>query len=53
VAAVANSDTALSAIGASLGFASPAQFSRFFRDHVSVAPRDFRAVVRQTHGAAD
>jgi AraC-like DNA-binding protein len=43
---VASSDQSLADIGAGLGFASPAHFSRFFRNHVSVAPGAFRAVVR-------
>jgi len=44
---VASSDQSLAEIGLSLGFDSPAHFSRFFRDHVSVAPGAFRSVVRQ------
>ena len=43
---VAASDASLTLIGADLGFGSPAHFSRFFRDHVSVAPSEFRAVLR-------
>ncbi len=43
---VAASDAPLTTIGADLGFGSPAHFSRFFRDHVSVAPSEFRAVLR-------
>ena len=35
----------LAAVGGALGFGSAAQFSRFFRDHVSVPPREFRAVL--------
>ena len=46
VDAVMNADESLAAIGERLGFGAPAQFSRFFRDHVSVAPREFRAVLR-------
>ena len=36
----------LAALSNRLGFGSPAHFSRFFRDHVSVPPRAFRALVR-------
>ena len=36
----------LAALSGQLGFASPGHFSRFFRDHVSVPPRAFRALVR-------
>lgn len=43
---VAGSEDGLAAIGHRLGFVSPAHFSRFFRDHVSVAPREFRMVLR-------
>ncbi len=43
---VAASEESLADIGVGLGFESPAHFSRFFRDHVSVAPGAFRAVVR-------
>lgn len=46
VDAVAGTETSLTDIGHNLGFVSPAHFSRFFRDHVSVAPREFRAVLR-------
>ena len=35
------------AIGMRLGFAAPAHFSRFFRDHVSVPPSIFRGIVRR------
>ena len=42
---VAGSEDRLVAIGESLGFESSAQFSRFFRDHVSVSPREFRTVL--------
>jgi AraC family transcriptional regulator len=46
VQVVASSNESLAAISAGLGFGSPAHFSRFFRDHVSVAPGEFRSVVR-------
>lgn len=46
VNAVAAAEGGLAAIGDALGFQSPAQFSRFFRDHVSVSPREFRAVLQ-------
>ena len=45
VAGVAAQEEPLAAIGTRLGFASPTQFSRFFRDHVSVSPRAFRSVL--------
>lgn len=46
VNAVAATEGSLAAIGDALGFQSPAQFSRFFRDHVSVSPREFRTVLQ-------
>lgn len=39
-------DEALGAIGDRLGFAAQAHFTRFFRDHCSVAPSDFRTTAR-------
>lgn len=46
VAVVSASDRSLAEIGTGLGFGSPAHFSRFFRDHVSVPPGAFRAATR-------
>jgi AraC-like DNA-binding protein len=45
---VVDDQACLADIGAGLGFSSAAQFSHFFRDHVSVAPSAFRAVMRQS-----
>ena len=46
VAVVSATERSLAEIGLGLGFGSPAHFSRFFRDHVSIAPGAFRSVVR-------
>lgn len=43
---VATSQASLGRIGQDLGFESQAHFTRFFRDHVSVPPSDFRSIVR-------
>jgi hypothetical protein len=48
VVKVVASQAPLAEIGAWLGFQSPGHFSRFFRDHVSVAPREFRSVLLRT-----
>jgi transcriptional regulator GlxA family with amidase domain len=45
---VVDDQASLADIGAGLGFSSAAQFSHFFRDHVSIAPSAFRAVMRQS-----
>lgn len=50
LALVASGDQSLTEIGIRLGFGSPAHFSRFFRDHVSVAPSAFRSRVRHYDG---
>jgi AraC family transcriptional regulator len=46
VQVIASGDDRLADIGSSLGFESPAHFSRFFRDHVSIGPRAFRRAVQ-------
>ncbi|KRE24744.1 transcriptional regulator [Bosea sp. Root483D1] len=46
VGAVVDGDENFSAIGDRLGFSAPAHFTRFFRDHCSVAPSEFRSVAR-------
>ncbi len=48
VEAIVGSDEPLAVIGTRLGFAAPAHFSRFFRDHVSVPPSIFRSIVRRS-----
>ena len=47
VEAIVRTDESLAGIGMRLGFAAPAHFSRFFRDHVSVPPSVFRSIVRR------
>ena len=42
----------LAAIGSGLGFAAPAHFSRFFRDHAGVSPRSFRSISQRAGAAA-
>lgn len=44
--AVLHQDAAVGEIGEQLGFAEPAHFTRFFRNHAGVGPREFRAVSR-------
>lgn len=46
VGAVVDGEESFSAIGDRLGFSAPAHFTRFFRDHCSVAPSEFRSVAR-------
>lgn len=46
VSAIVEGDDNVTAIGTRLGFSAPAHFTRFFRDHAGVAPREFRAVSR-------
>jgi transcriptional regulator GlxA family with amidase domain len=36
-------------ISEELGFAEPAHFTRFFRNHAGVSPREFRTVSRLAH----
>lgn len=49
VAAVIGSDAPLGTIGERLGFSAQAHFTRFFRDHCSVPPSEFRAIARLGH----
>ena len=46
VDAVLNQSSNLGDIGSQLGFAEPAHFTRFFRNHTGVSPREFRNVSR-------
>jgi AraC-like DNA-binding protein len=46
VGAIVEGDETFSTISERLGFSMPAHFSRFFRDHCSVAPSAFRQVAR-------
>ncbi|MBY0612427.1 MAG: AraC family transcriptional regulator [Beijerinckiaceae bacterium] len=46
VGAIVEGKETFAAISDSLGFSVPAHFSRFFRDHCSVAPSAFRQVAR-------
>jgi AraC-like DNA-binding protein len=46
VAAVVNDNDHVAAIGTGLGFDVPAHFTRFFRNHTGVSPREFRAASR-------
>ena len=46
VDAVLNQSASVSDIGRHLGFAEPAHFTRFFRNHSGVSPREFRSVSR-------
>jgi AraC-like DNA-binding protein len=44
-----NEDDNVADIGTRLGFDEPAHFTRFFRNHTGVGPREFRAVSRLSH----
>ncbi|MEH2516319.1 AraC-like DNA-binding protein [Bradyrhizobium sp. AZCC 1610] len=44
--AVIHQDTPVGELGDRFGFAEPAHFTRFFRDHAGVGPREFRNVSR-------
>lgn len=44
--AVLHQDSTVSEIGVRLGFTEPAHFTRFFRNHTGVGPREFRRVSR-------
>jgi AraC-like DNA-binding protein len=44
--AVLNQSASVCDISNQLGFAAPAHFTRFFRNHVGVSPREFRNVSR-------
>jgi AraC-like DNA-binding protein len=46
VDAVFNQSASVCDISDQLGFAEPAHFTRFFRNHVGVSPREFRTVSR-------
>jgi AraC-like DNA-binding protein len=46
VDAVLNQSASVCDISNQLGFAEPAHFTRFFRNHAGVSPREFRAVSR-------
>jgi AraC-like DNA-binding protein len=46
VDAVLNQSVSVCDISNQLGFAEPAHFTRFFRNHAGVSPREFRAVSR-------
>jgi len=46
VDAVLHQSDSVSDIGAQLGFAEPSHFTRFFRNHAGVCPREFRNVSR-------
>jgi len=46
VEAVLNQGLSVSDISSQLGFAEPAHFTRFFRNHSGVSPREFRSVSR-------
>ena len=46
VGAIVEGDETFSTIGDRLGFSAPAHVTRFFRDHCSVAPSEFRQVAR-------
>jgi AraC-like DNA-binding protein len=46
VGAVIDSEESFTTIGDRLGFSAPTHFTRFFRDHCSVSPREFRTVAR-------
>jgi AraC-like DNA-binding protein len=46
VDAVLNRSVSISDISHQLGFAEPAHFTRFFRNHSGVSPREFRTVSR-------
>ena len=46
VGAIMEGDETFAALSDRLGFSAPAHFTRFFRDHCSVAPSEFRQVAR-------
>ncbi|MDB5509997.1 MAG: helix-turn-helix domain protein [Hyphomicrobiales bacterium] len=46
VGSLIGSDEPLNVVSDRLGFAAPAHFTRFFRDHCSVSPSEFRSVAR-------
>lgn len=54
VRSVMDTDDSLSVVGDNLGFGAQSHFTRFFRDHAGVNPREFRQVSRMgsTHLSA-
>jgi AraC-like DNA-binding protein len=52
VNAIVHQQEPLGALGERLGFAAPAHFTRFFRDHAGVKPSEFRQVARMGSPAA-
>jgi AraC-like DNA-binding protein len=46
VDAMLNQTASVSGVSHQLGFAEPAHFTRFFRNHSGVSPREFRNVSR-------
>jgi AraC-like DNA-binding protein len=46
VDAVLNQSANLGDISQQLGFVEPAHFTRFFRNHAGVSPREFRNISR-------
>ncbi len=46
VGAIVEGDETFAVLSDRLGFSAPAHFTRFFRDHCSVAPSEFRQVAR-------
>ena len=44
--AVLHQDVTVGEISERLGFSEPAHFTRFFRNHAGVGPREFRNVSR-------
>ena len=47
VAAIVSGPDSIADIGTDLGFAAPAHFSRFFRDHAGIPPGAFRSTARR------
>ena len=46
VQTVVHGQTSFAAVSDDLGFSAPSHFTRFFRDHAGVSPREFRQVAR-------
>lgn len=53
VRSVVNSSDSLAKLSCGLGFSAPAHFTRFFKDHVGVAPSEFRNVARMGGSGTD
>jgi AraC family transcriptional regulator len=51
IGCILEQNESLASISERLGFAAPAHFTRFFRDHLSVSPREFRSVVQSNQDA--